>query len=487
MFTSVFRKQLAALLGVLLIGFAILAAVLNAVLQDFLVEQKEQLLFREGEQLTELLLEEGDHAPSDQKSGFAKAEAQLKKTLNIRVDLLLAEGGTGTVKWKRDVKRLLKESEIKNQSLLDQVMQGNRITQRGPFSTADEQIVLSVGMPLMQGGKVVGALFLHTPVQEIQTSQVTRLILVTAVLIALPAALLIYVMSRRMTGPLLRMNDAAKRLGEGDFSVRIAAESRDEVSQLAETFNGMAAQLEQLDRMRTELIANVSHELRTPLTSVRGFIQGLLEGVIPEEQRQRYLQIVHSELQRLTTLLNTMLDLSAIETGLVTIEPKPIRWSSLVHTVYESMAPRMEEKGIEFEVIEPEHTVLKAYGDPERLKQVLFNLLDNAIRHTGPGGRIAVRSSFEDGRLTVRVSDNGAGIDPSKLPYIWERFYTEDASRRSHRERSGLGLTITKQLVELMNGTIEVASAVGEGTTFTLHLPVPPDALRPPGSARVAG
>lgn len=475
MFTSVFRKQVAALLGVLIIGFAILAIVLNAVLQDFLVEQKEDLLFREGEQLTELLLKGAQASSDNQKSSFARAEAQLRNTLNVRVDLLLAEEGTGTDKWKKDVKRLLKQSEIKNPSLLEKVMKGERITHTGPFSTANEQIVLSVGMPLEENGKVIGALFLHTPVQEIHTARVTQLILLTACLIAVPAALLIYFMSRRMTGPLLRMNDAAKRLGEGDFRVRIAVESRDEVSQLAATFNGMAAQLEQLDRMRKDLIANVSHELRTPLTSVRGFVQGLMEGMIPQEQQPRYLQIIHSELHRLTSLLNTMLDLSAIETGLVAIDPKPIRWSSLVHTVSESVAPRMEEKRIAFEIIEPEHVILKAYGDPERLKQVLFNLLDNAVRHTDAGGRITIRSGYENERLVVMVSDTGAGIDPSKLPYIWDRFYTDDASRHSHRERSGLGLTITKQLVELMNGSIQVESVVGEGTTFTISLPVPPE------------
>ncbi|MCR8631926.1 sensor histidine kinase [Paenibacillus radicis (ex Xue et al. 2023)] len=474
MLTSVFRKQLLSLLCVLLVGFTLIALVLNFALQDFLVKQKEALLFREGEQLNELLLEGLSADPSNQKTIYNNADSRLKRTLNIRTNLLLIDESAGVNK-KRLEKRLLKQSEIKDPALLSQVLKGGRVTQIGPFTYSDDTVLLSVGMPVIEKDKVIGALFLHTPVQEIQMGKVTRLIIFTAYLIAIPFSLLVFVLSKRMTGPLLRMNRAAKRLGNGDFTVRVPVESRDEVSQLADTFNQMAEQLEQLDRMRKELIANVSHELRTPLTSVRGFAQGLMEGVIPEEQHHRYHQIIYAELFRLTSLLNTMLDLSAIETGRVNMEMKAIRWSSLVHTVSESLAPRIEKKELDVEIVEPEDEILKAYGDPERLKQVLFNLLDNAIRHSESGGKITIQSYYEQDSLVVKVSDTGSGIDPSKLPYIWERFYTEDDSRHTHRERSGLGLTITKQLLELMKGSIEVDSVLEKGTTFTIRIPTPPE------------
>ncbi|NOU96982.1 HAMP domain-containing protein [Paenibacillus sp. LMG 31456] len=475
MLTSVFRKQLLALLCVLLVGFTLLALVLNFALQDFLVKQKEAVLFREGEQLNELLLEGLSTDPANPKAMYTNAESRLKRTFNIRTKLLLTDDGSNVDKGRKLQKRLLRQSEIKDPTLLTQVLKGDRVTQMGLFTETDDTILLSVGMPVNENGKVIGALFLHTPVQEIQMGKVTRLIIFTAYLIAIPFSLLVFVLSKRMTGPLLRMNRAAKRLGNGDFTVRVPVESRDEVSQLADTFNQMAGQLEQLDRMRKDLIANVSHELRTPLTSVRGFAQGLVEGVIPLEQHHRYHQIIYAELFRLTSLLNTMLDLSAIETGRVNMEMKAIRWSSLVHTVSDSLAPRMEKKQLSVEIVEPEDEILKAYGDSERLKQVLFNLLDNAIRHSGLGGKITIRSFYENESLIVKVSDTGSGIDPSKLPYIWERFYTEDDSRHTHRERSGLGLTITKQLIELMKGSIEVESVLEEGTTFTIRIPTPPE------------
>lgn len=473
MFTSIFRKQLMASLGVLLVGFILLALVLNAVLQDFLVEQKESLLFRQGDHLVELLLEELRAPALNQRSSYEREEAELKRSLNIRSDLLLSEERTNANQWRKSAKRLLKQNEINDTSLLIQVMKGSRIVHTGAFKDTDEQVLLTVGIPIEEAGKVIGALFLHTPVQEIQTDKVTRIILLTAFLVALPSSLLIYYMSRRMTLPLIHMNKAAKLVGEGDFRVRITVKSEDEVGQLASTFNRMAIQLESLERMRKDLIANVSHELRTPLTSVRGFVQGLLEGVIPPEQQPRYLQMIYQELHRLTTLLNTMLDLSSIESGHVSIHIKTIRWSSLVHTVSDSMELRMEEKGIKFDIIEPDDVVLKVQGDPDRLKQILFNLLDNAIRHTHAGGSITIRSWNENNRLLVQVADTGSGIEPAKLPFIWERFFTEDASRHTRQERSGLGLTITKQLVELMNGTIDAQSIPGEGTTFSLSFPLP--------------
>jgi signal transduction histidine kinase len=267
------------------------------------------------------------------------------------------------------------------------------------------------------------------------------------------------------------MNQAAALIGKGHFSERIPVSGSDEIGQLSATFNRMAEQLESLESMRKELISNVSHELRTPLTSVRGFVQAILEGMVPAGQQRKYLEFMYQELNRLSGLLNSMLDLSAMESGRIRLQMRKIRWSSLVETVSEGFQLRMEEKGIAFRVVEPDDIRLTVYGDSERLKQVLFNLLDNAIRHTPEGGRIEVQSRPAGNCVEVRIADTGAGIDPAELPYIWERFYTGDASRLSRRERSGLGLTITKQLVELMGGTIGVTSELGAGTTFTLRLP----------------
>jgi signal transduction histidine kinase len=454
-------------MSVLLIGLALLAILVNFALQDFLIRQKEAAMFVQADEIIDML----QNSSLSLDTQFQKIETDYKRISNTRMDLVLPDETPFPPQNTKALRRLLRKSEMKDPLLLEKVLAGERVDRKGPFKKTDDQVLLSVGVPILKGGQVIGALFLHTPFQEIQMRDVTRLIVIVALIIAVPAALVLYWISRQISRPLVRMNQAAAAIGKGHFSERITVSGSDEVGQLSVTFNQMAEQLENLETMRKELIANVSHELRTPLTSVRGFVQGILEGIVPPDQQKRYLEFMYQELSRLSTLLNTMLDLSAIESGRITLTKRIIRWFSLVDTVGDSVRLRMEEKNIQFENIEPEDGQLTVWGDPERLKQVLFNLLDNAIRHTPEGGSITIQSTAVGDYVEVCISDTGSGIDPDKLPYVWERFYTEEASRLSRRERSGLGLTITKQLVELMGGTINVESAIGSGTTFILLLP----------------
>lgn len=468
---SLFRKLLVSYLSVLLIGLALLALLIDVTLQHVLFAQKEAMLNRQADEIIARM--QPANGDSSLQETFETIESEYKRTTNTKMDLLLREDGSALMKKNKGaaVKRLLRKSELKDPALLEKVFSGERIQATGPFKKTDDQVLLSVGVPIMDDKGVAGALFLHMPVQEFQLKELSRLILLVAVLIAVPASCVLYLISRKISLPLMRMNQAATRIGQGDFSERIPVHGVDEVGQLSATFNRMAEQLESLESMRKELIGHVSHELRTPLTSVRGFVQAILEGMVPAGQQRKYMEFMYQELSRLSSLLNTMLDLSAIESGRVSLQLRKIRWPALVDTVCEGFRLRAEEKGIELHVFEPDDQRLTVYGDSERLKQVLFNLLDNAVRHTPAGGQVKVQSHREGDCVVVRVADTGAGIDPAQLPYIWERFYTGEASRLSRRERSGLGLTIAKHLVERMGGTIEAASEPGRGTVFTVRLP----------------
>lgn len=472
--SSIFRKLLISYLSVLLIGLALLALLIDVSLQHFLFQQKGDVLNKQADEIIARL--QASQPNSSLQTTFNMIDSEYKRTTNTKLDLVLREDSPaiGTKNANAALKRMLRKSELKDPALLEKVLSGQRIQATGPFKKTDDQVLLSVGVPIFDGQQVIGALFLHMPVQEFQLKELTRLILLISIVIAIPAAAVLYMISRKMSQPLVRMNQAAASIGQGDFSERIPVLSKDEVGQLSATFNRMAEQLESLESMRKELISNVSHELRTPLTSVRGFVQAILEGMMPAEQQRKYLEYMYQELNRLSDLLNTMLDLSAIESGRMMLQLRKIRWAPLIETVGEGFQLRAEEKRIRLNIAEPREPRLTVYGDSERLKQVLFNLLDNAVRHTPEGGTIEVQSRLAGEFVEVRVSDTGAGIDPAELPYIWERFYTGEASRISRRERSGLGLTITKQLVERMGGSIEVTSALGSGTTFTLLLPAGP-------------
>lgn len=472
-FKSIFHRLLVYYISVTLFGFALLAIVINYSLQELLFEKKEAVLYEQADQLIQII----SQSTNINDDPLWTATLLLNKRVNkVKMDLLLLnERTTGPRKMNKQKLKWLKKSDMDDPKLLEQVLAGKRIRHVGTFKQASDEVLLTIGVPVLENDKIIGVLFLHTPVQGIPTAEVSKLIMVVSLLIGIPSTILLYWISRKISVPLIQINEATRLIGEGNFNERMKVESQDELGQLAMTFNQMAEKLDKLESMRKELILNVSHELRTPLTSVRGFIQGMMEGIIPANQWERYLKICYSETRRLSSLLNTMLDLAAIESGSVQLQPVVIRWDSLIESVADSIRLRVEEKGVLFHIEQEGDHPLTVYGDPERLKQVLFNILDNAIRHTEKGS-ISITSKNRGHEIEVKIADTGSGIDSEKLPYIWEQFYTEDPSRATHRERSGLGLAITKQLIELMGGRIFVESKVGAGTIFTLYLPNSQDA-----------
>lgn len=224
-----------------------------------------------------------------------------------------------------------------------------------------------------------------------------------------------------------------------------------------------------LEQLRREYIANVSHELRTPLTGIRGMVEPLMDGVLEtDEERNNCYQVIYRETRRLEKLIGEMLDLSRLQDGRTQMELEAIRVEPVLERAVESVAKLAEDAGIELTVDADEGAV--CMGNEERIIQVLIILLDNALSFTPTGGHIAVRARPNGRFVELSVRDDGAGIEPKDLPYIWERFYKADKSRM-RTKGTGLGLAIAKKVVELMGGTIGVQSEVGKGSAFTLCLP----------------
>lgn len=467
MLTSMFRKVFVSYMSVMLLAFSFLTFVAHIEIKHVLTNQRLQVLNQEAEDILPII--ERVNGNPKLVPAFDNVVSRYKRLDNATVNLLLVRN-SNLKKIERLTNQLVSHNDLLNDSAVQQVLSGKSIQLVGPFSKSIRESTLIVGVPIESNGVVIGALFLHTPVQELRIGQVTQIIILLAIPILLLSMCILYLTSRRFSRPLLQMNKAVQSIGEGHFGERITVSGKDEVSQLAMAFNEMSAQLESLEIMRKDLIANVSHEIRTPLTSVKGFIQGILDGVIPASEQKRYLETANVELQRLSTLLNSMLDLSSIETGRIAIHSDVVVWQSIVDTVVERVHVRASEKDIQLRQMTSDATVT-VWGDSERLIQILLNLVDNAIRHT-TDGEISISSTVAEGHLHVWIQDTGEGIAKDVLPHIWERFYTGVAARSSAQARSGLGLTITKHLVELMNGRIEVESTSAVGTTFILHFPL---------------
>lgn len=231
-----------------------------------------------------------------------------------------------------------------------------------------------------------------------------------------------------------------------------------------------------LENMRRDFLASVTHELRTPLTSIRGFVEPLLDGTVQEEEaRNRYLRIVRQEALRLNRLIDDLLDLAKLESGTMSMEFDTIDLLELATRTKTVFAPQAEQKGVELRLEYPAHLRpgdWKVVGDSDRLQQVLTNFLDNALRHTDPGGRITLELMRAADKVVARVSDTGHGIDPEELPFVWDRFYKGDKSRGRGKEGTGLGLSIARGIIENHGGEVFATSKVGEGATFGFALPL---------------
>jgi signal transduction histidine kinase len=281
-------------------------------------------------------------------------------------------------------------------------------------------------------------------------------------------------MARGMTQPIRDMADVANRLSRGEYGERVAVESRDEIGQLAETFNRMATELESLERLRRDLVANVSHELKTPIAALRAHLENLLDGV--EEPRRETLQVMLEQSERLTHLVEELLDLSRLESGGVTLTMEPVSLAPLVRQVGREIQIGREKSVVFHNEVPADLPPVRADG--ERLHQVLFNLLDNAVRFTPNGGSVTVTAERQNGSVEVRVADTGVGISQEHLPRLFERFYRADPARSRGDGGTGIGLAIARSVVEAHGGHITAESEPGNGSVFTFDLPVAPAAGR---------
>lgn len=283
------------------------------------------------------------------------------------------------------------------------------------------------------------------------------------------AILLTFLLSRRILAPVKALTTAARKFGKGDFSQRVHADNKGEVGELAESFNLMAANLEKTEQLRHNMVADVAHELRTPLSNVRGYLEAIDDDLIKPDKDT--IHLLNEETATLSRLIDELQELSIADAG----ELKLIRHEENVYKMVEESAfgvkTRAGEKGLIITCDLPEG-LPDIYVDAYRIKQVLRNLLENAISHTMRGGSISISAWHDNKRVIINVTDTGEGIPPEDLPNIFERFYRVDRSRTRATGGSGLGLTIAKRFVEAHGGQISVTSKPGKGSTFTITLPV---------------
>nr|WP_320145423.1 ATP-binding protein [uncultured Anaeromusa sp.] len=360
---------------------------------------------------------------------------------------------------------------------LQDVLQG-QIVRRTFFHDfyQEQMLVVAVPVPGPETGSTDGAVVLHVPLQGVEAwLQRVRWHLGVVAVICLLASLVVgQRLSRQIARPLESLRQATQHIAGGEYHRRVPVEGPAELVDVAQSFNAMAASLEQSalemekqEGLRRDFVANVSHELRTPLTIIRGYNEALADGTAAEQQRQQYHALIRDEAMRLERLIADLLDISRLRAGVVEMERESILLQSLVDGVVQLVEKLAQEKDLRLETKLSEG--LLVYGDGDRLTQLLLILLDNALRHTEQGTVYIESGRDGDSRVFLRISDTGHGIPAEALPYIWERFYKVDKAHSRDGGGTGLGLAVAKEIMNLHGIDVEATSIVGAGTTFTLR------------------
>ncbi|MBS3788585.1 HAMP domain-containing protein [Candidatus Bipolaricaulota bacterium] len=307
----------------------------------------------------------------------------------------------------------------------------------------------------------------RSEIENVFLSSVNNSIIMAAVVSVLAAIALIFYYSRKTLNPIKELTAAAERIKEGHLNQEVKVKTRDEVGTLASAFNSMAQELRKQERLRKNMVSDVAHELRSPLTKSHGYLEAIKEGRM--EPDQETIEALYRNSKALKKLVDDLNDLTRAEAGQLDLERKPILLQEVTESTRESIQFMLNEKDLKLKVDLPDDVLV--YVDPDRIQQVLRNLLDNAIAYSKQGGTIRTTAKTQEDQVEIRVEDNGEGIPKSDLRHIFDRFYRVDRSRSRETGGSGLGLTIAREIIEAHGGKIEAESEKGEGTTLIFTLP----------------
>ena len=477
---SLFRKYLKITSFTILVSFFLLGLVMLAFSTSNWQEEKQRLLERNAESVASIAAEsmikvsDGQYVitreQGDRLQTFMSAFAENIDSDVFITDLagkvIAAAYGSGLNPELTDLSEELVLSAVNNQYIGQTTMDG---MYDAPCYVAGVPIVYTPE----EGAKVyVGAVFASCSFRSFSDyrANLMQMFILAAVAAFMVSFCIVWLYSYSLVRPLRDMASAARSFGDGNFTRRVPVTGNNEIGQLAIAFNNMASSLATSESVRRNFIANVSHELKTPMTTIAGFIDGILDGTIPPEKQRHYLQIVSDEVKRLSRLVRTMLDLSRIDSGELHLRLARFDLMQTIFSALLSFEKPIEEKRLEIRGLEDAESLF-VDGDPDMIHQVLYNLIENAVKFTNEGGYIQIGVSDREDRTVVRVRNSGPGIPADEVSLIFDRFYKTDKSRSKDKTGMGLGLYIVRTIVRLHGGEITASSVENEYCQFEFWLP----------------
>ena len=325
---------------------------------------------------------------------------------------------------------------------------------------------------MTSGNETIGALLLSTPVTELRNAIVTveQQLLTVFIAVASAAMIAALVFALTLTRPVKALTSAIRRMGRGDLSARVKVRASGEMKELADSYNAMAEKIENFDRSRSQFVSNASHELKTPLATMKILLENLIyQPEMPKDLQVEFMQDMNHEIDRLTGIINDLLTLTQMDSQSTALTEEEVDLSGLTEETLHTLRAAAARAGQQIsDRIEPDVTLT---GDRSKLGQIIYNLIDNAIKFTPEGGEIRVTLASEGRNAVLTVTDNGIGIPEDDQAHIFDRFYRVDKARSRATGGTGLGLSIVRQMVQLHGGEITVASAPEKGSVFTVTLP----------------
>ncbi|MCB7304155.1 ATP-binding protein [Bariatricus massiliensis] len=349
---------------------------------------------------------------------------------------------------------------------------GSSPYQVGDYHGYFEQDMITVIAPVTQGFSTKGYLLIHKPYSAVEEARFTimRNTYVVVLVIYLLSFIIFLGIHLLIYRPLKKITDAATQYASGDLDVVIPVNTQDEMGYLSASLNYMSSQLKDMEDYQKKFVANVSHDFRSPLTSIKGYIEAMADGTIPPELQDKYLKIILFETERLTDLTSDLLTLNEFDTKDLLLDKSVFDIHEMIKNTAAAFEGTCTSKKISIELLFASR-YLTVYADQRKIQQVLYNLIDNAIKFSNADSSITVETTERGEKVYISVKDYGIGIPKNSINKIWERFYKTDLSRGKDKKGTGLGLSIVKEIIQAHNENINVISTEGVGTEFIFSLP----------------
>ncbi len=465
---SIFRRLLISYLVTVLLGLGVVGFLMAFFAKGYIYDSKQAELVRQAKKVNLSIQNTNTiDETTEQLLMF------LDQSFDTRIWVFNREGKIIATSTKDEV--FVGKSVAP--SVVNKVLKGENALNELKFEGLEEPMI-SAAVSWGKEDNVYGGIVLHAPINGLTETvgQIRETIIWASLFGILFSTAMVSYLSWSISRPLRKIDIAASKIAVGNYSERIQIDFSDEIGDLANTMNAMADKLEhmdqerkKLDQIRYDFLSNVSHELRTPLTAMQGFLEALQDGLIPDEGRRKYYDIMYRETIHMNRLVDDVMDLIKLENKEITISRVPVDVEPLLHKAAFTFKQEASEKGIDIQV-SVNGDLPPAYADRDRLEQIIANLVKNAVKFTD-AGVISVHAEQDDSYILIKISDTGMGISEEDQELIWERFFKVDRGRSKKNKGTGLGLAIVKELVELHQGSIALESAVAKGTTFSVWIP----------------